>query len=119
MRPIHPFFQNGAWQAISDPASEFYDPTIKAFLVGGISFDVLSAVFWFVALFLFFVKHRFFPRLFIALLLIPLVILPLDAWLYTFIDPTARVFNPKQWRDGYGDDCCGDLGALHALIKKG
>ena len=97
-REILPFFSDGAWDAFTTPGTEFYTPYAGPLIVGETVFSLGALLFSLYLLILFFKKHYFFPKAYIAFRIIfPLVVL-LDSWLCseTFGIP---MMNPEEARE--------------------
>ena len=94
-----PFFQGGTWEALTTPGSEQYHalwaPLIIFEFIGNLGLFVACVV----LLFLFFKKSRFFPRTYIAIALVNLCYLVLDAWFVSFVLTSESMFDPDTTRE--------------------
>lgn len=69
-----PMFSEGSWEVLTSPDSDMYHPWWGPLIVGDMVSDVMLAVLWLYLLYLFFSKHRWFPRVYIASLLVTLIL---------------------------------------------
>jgi len=88
-------FDDGTWEALTTVGSEAYHPLWGPFLVGEISLNLGMFVAGVCLLYLFFSKHFFFPKLYVAVVAVSVVSIPLDSWILTsFILPEEPVLDP-------------------------
>ena len=72
--PVYqPIFEDGTWEALTTESSEVYNPYFSTLLFGEITFNVLMISACIYLIYLFFSKHYFFPKLYIAILVASLV----------------------------------------------
>ena len=90
-----PLISEGTWRVLVTPGHAAYNPLWIPLLALEFTYNIgmMLAAVWLNALF--FTKHRFFPRVYIALAALPLLILPLDAWLVSLILPENAVFDEQ------------------------
>ncbi len=88
-------FDDGTWEALTTVGSEAYHPLWGPFLVSEISFNLGMFAAGVCLLYLFFSKHFFFPKLYIAVVAVSIVSIPLDSWLLTsLILSEEPIFDP-------------------------
>ena len=68
-------------------------------LIGEIVFNAIMVIACIYLIYLYFSKHYLFPKVFIALMVVSLVFIPLDAWLVTFILPDEPMFDPDTTKE--------------------
>lgn len=94
-----PLFSDGTWEALTTPGSEQYQvlwaPLLIFELVGNAGFLLAYLV---LAL-LFFRKSRFFPRVYIALSLLNLCFIVVDAWFASYVLTEEPMFDPDTARE--------------------
>ena len=69
-----PFFQDGYWGVLTDPASESYHPLWGVLLISEIILNVGLILFSIYLLYLIFSKHRSFPKFFIIYMIANVVV---------------------------------------------
>jgi hypothetical protein len=89
-----PIFRDGAWEVLTTPGNPAYHPLwaplILFELIGNVGFIVAQVV----ALFLYFRRSRWFPRLYLAIVITSVPFVFLDAWLVTFVLPGQPMLDP-------------------------
>ena len=94
-----PIFLDGTWSALTTPGSELYHPYYFPLLLGEMIFNSIMLLALFYLIYLYFSKHYLFPRFFIAIMLASLIIVPIDSWFFTLIDPSEPVFDSDTTRE--------------------
>jgi hypothetical protein len=98
--PIYtPIFEDGTWEALTVVGSETYNPMWGPLLIGEMTYNSIMAAASIYLIYLFFSKHYLFPKAYIAILLVSLVFIPLDAWLVTKILPNESMFDPETSKE--------------------
>ncbi len=94
-----PLITEGTWRVLVTPGYEAYNPLWIPLLALEFTYNIgmLLAAVWLNVLF--FTKHRFFPRLYIVMAALPLLITPLDSWLVSLILPENPLFNEETAAD--------------------
>lgn len=90
---------DGTWEALTGSGSAYYHPLWQPLLLGEM---IVNAGIFAVSLYLiylFFSRHYLFPRFFIGLVLASVIVIPLDAWLVTFVLPHEPMFDPETTRE--------------------
>lgn len=93
------YLQEGVWAELMDPASEFYIRYFGPLLISemAINFLLLTASIYLIILF--FSKHHTFPKVYIFLLVLPLIYLPLNAWIASTLLSVKPIFDEWVVRD--------------------
>jgi len=93
--PVYrPIFEGGTWEVLTSVGSDAYNPLLGALLLGEISYNALMVVASIYLIYLFFSKHRMFPKVYIAIVAVSLIFIPLDAWFVTKVLPGEPMFDP-------------------------
>lgn len=80
-----PIFQNGSWDILIDPTSDYYHPLWGPLVVSEMVINIGFAIFCGYLIYLFFAKHRLFPKLYIIYLSTNLVFIISDTYLASLI----------------------------------
>lgn len=88
-------FTDGIWEAITREGSEAYNPLLSSLLIGEIIYNIVFFSLSLYLIYLFFAKHYFFPRFYIAIVVVSLIIIPLDAWLVSLALPNQPMFDSE------------------------
>jgi len=94
-----PIFSDGTWSALTTAGSEYYNALWAPILVGEIAFNTAMIAASFYLMYLFFSKQRNFPRLYIAIAVVSLVFIPIDAWFVSFVLPGEPMFDPETAKE--------------------
>lgn len=87
-------FSGLTWEAITSASYEHYDNVIwRALLIGEFVYNISLIILSIYLIYLFFARHYLFPRIFIVVLIIPVVLIPLDSWAVTFLFPLESIFD--------------------------
>lgn len=86
---------DGVIPAITNPLSEFYNPLLMLLIFGELVINSLMAVVSVYLIYLFFSKHYQFPKVYIAVTIISVIIFPLDAWLGSLVFPNQPLFDDE------------------------
>lgn len=98
--PIYkPIFENGTWEAITSANSAHYNPRLAALIVGEIAINALIFVGSLFLIYLYFSKHRLFPKMYIALVAATLIFIPLDAWVASKFLVNQPAFDPETAKE--------------------
>lgn len=89
-------FSNGTWEALTTPGSSSYNAMWAPVIVGEIAFNIALILVWVYIAFLFFGKHRWFPKFYIGMLLFAVVFIPLDALIVQSMIPGAPLFDDES-----------------------
>ena len=100
MLPLYSeIFSDGAWEILTTPSSEAYNPLWAPILIGEIVINgglVLSYLFM---AFLFFSKKKVFPKWFIGILVFTLVFILVDALAMKIVLPNDPIFDPDTTKE--------------------
>jgi hypothetical protein len=94
-----PIFTQGTWKVLITPGTEAYNPLWVPLLAFEITYNLAMSIATIFMVVLFFRYHRLFPRLYIILMILPLLVLPFDSWLITFIMPGNPVFDESTLKE--------------------
>lgn len=94
-----PIFEDGTWELLTTVDSPIYHVMWGPMLIGEIAFNAIMVVACIYLIYLYFSKHYLFPKVFIALMVVSLVFIPLDAWLVTFVLPDEPMFDPDTTKE--------------------
>ena len=92
---FQPIFVNGTWEALTTVGSEAYNSAWAPLLIGEIVYNMVMFLALLYLAYLFFSKHYRFPSMYIIIMLISLAMIPLDAWLISFVLPELPIFDPE------------------------
>ena len=95
----HGILTDGTWEALTTQGSVSYNGLLAPLLTCEIAFNALLILASLYLIYLFFSKHYWFPRVYIALLVASLIFMPVDAWVVTFIVPDEPVFDPDTAKE--------------------
>jgi len=90
---------DGTWEALTTVGSEAYNPLWEPILMGEIVYNLGIFVLSIYLIYFFFSKHYLFPRFYIALLLAPIIFIPMDAWVVTLVLPNEPMFDPEAAKE--------------------
>ena len=104
-RDFIPIFTEGVWQYLTDSSSPSYDPLLALFLVWEILFNVILLIASVVLIYLFFTKSKWFPKVYIALLLASFLFTITDSFAISlvyygeigFYEGFANLLEPMFW----------------------
>lgn len=94
-----PIFQTGAWEALTTPGSESYHPLWGPLLTFEMVGNSLFIVAGLVMLWLFFQRSSRFPKLFIAVMVVNLLFILVDAWLGSIVLTDEPMFDSATARE--------------------
>ncbi|WP_207232102.1 DUF2569 domain-containing protein [Corallincola spongiicola] len=94
-----PIFIDDTWQQLTTAGSEYYHPMWAPLIIGEVTFNIGMLIASVALLYLFFTKHYRFPLLFILVSVVSLGVLPLDAWLTSFLFPDEPIFDPATVKE--------------------
>ena len=87
-------FTDGSFEYVTTPGTEAYHKFWGPLLIFESVYNSLMLVALLYLIYLFFSKHYLFPGVYIAVTLISVVIIPLDAWLGSFVITDEPMFDP-------------------------
>lgn len=94
-----PIFKDGTWEALTTVGSEAYIPLWGSLLIGEIVFNIGMVTVSIYMIYLFFTKHYLFPKFYIAIVLISLLFIPLDAWWVSLMLPNEPMFDAETAKE--------------------
>lgn len=92
-------FTDGGFEYLTTPGTDAYHQLWGPILIFETVFNSLLVVASFYLIYLFFSKHNFFPKLYIAIVLFSVVFIPLDAWIVSFVIPDEPIFDPVTTKE--------------------
>jgi hypothetical protein len=96
---FQPIFEDGTWEMLTTLGSDVYDPLWGPLITGELTYNIVMIIASLYLAYLFFTKHHRFPLVYILLLTIPLIIIPLDAWLIKLVLPDEPIFDPETVKE--------------------
>lgn len=94
-----PIFTTGQWGKLTSPGSDLYHPMWAPLLVFEILGNLVFVLMALTLLYLFFTKSRWFPRTFIAYLLLNVGFVAVDAFAGNFIPAIAAASDPETVKE--------------------
>ncbi|GAA4360552.1 DUF2569 domain-containing protein [Kangiella marina] len=92
---LFPLISDGTLAVLSDPSSDYYIEYFAALFYAELALNIALLLAWLSLLFLFFYKHKAFPRIFILVIsLVPFIVL-LDSVMVNKILPEVSIFNAE------------------------
>ncbi|MBV1914398.1 MAG: DUF2569 domain-containing protein [Pseudomonadales bacterium] len=92
-------FSDGTWEILTTQGTEAYHPLWGPLLMSELIFNGGMVLLCFYLIYLFFTRHRLFPKVYIFMILISFLILPFDAWMVTFVLPDEPMFDPETVKE--------------------
>ena len=111
-------FTNGTFDALTDSASDGYHPLWGPLLIGEALYNSLMVLACAYLIYLFFSKHYLFPKLYIAIIIVSLIFIPLDAWVASFIMPDQPIFDPDTTKEFVRTLIVGLIWIPYMLVSK-
>lgn len=94
-----PLFTSGGWRMLVTPGSDAYSPLWVPILAFETTYNVAMSLLSMLMVILFFTHHRFFPRVYILIMLASVIMIPLDAWFVSLALPDVEVFDETTTRE--------------------
>lgn len=92
-------FTDGTFEILTTKGSEAYHQLWGPLLVFEAVYNSLMVLVSFYLIYLFFSKHHLFPKVYIAIVLISLFFIPLDAWFGSFVITDEPMFDPATTKE--------------------
>lgn len=92
-------FQNGAWEALTSPVSEGYNPLWAPIIIGEIVVNSALVLSWLIIAYLFFTKKKLLPAWYIGVIIFTLVFILIDAFSIQLILPDEKIFDPETSKE--------------------
>ena len=86
-------FSGGAWEVLTTPGTEAYNPFWAPYLIGEIAINVGLVLACLFTVFLFFSKKKIFPKWFIGILVFSLSFILIDALAIKIVLPNEPIFD--------------------------
>lgn len=93
-----PIFQDGSFAMLTNPAYTTYIPNFEVLLYAEIALNILMTLVGLYLIYLFFTKHRYFPKLYIALAIFYPLFLLADTVAVSYIIPDTNTFDMETVR---------------------
>ena len=90
---IEPLMNEEVWDALTSDESETYNPLLASFIIGETIVNLCLVVLGFYLIYLFFSKHYLFPKYFITIVLLTLIIPIFDRWAFIIIIEDVEIFD--------------------------
>ena len=90
-----PIFQDGTFELLTSPDSEFYHPLWSSVIIGEIAINIFLLVFIVYLLYLFFNNKASFPNSYIFIALFGFVFILVDAFAVGIVFPSEPVFDKE------------------------
>lgn len=88
------YFSTTDWEALMSIGYGHYDVNLwRAILLSELIYFITLFFLSLYLVYLFISRHYLFPRIFIIVLIMPLIFVPLDSWAVTFLYPLESVFS--------------------------
>ncbi len=95
-------FTDGTFEYLTTPGTESYHPLWKPILFFEMIYNGIMILSAFFLAFLFFKKHYLFPRAYIGFTILPVIVVPLDAWLGSLVVTNEAMFDPATLKELIG-----------------
>lgn len=92
-------YSNGVWEILTTVGSSAYNPYWAPLLISEIIFNTCIFIASIYLIYLFFTKKIIFPTVYIAIVIISLIFIPLDAVIATKIFPNEPVFDTETTKE--------------------
>ena len=89
-------FTNGSWELLTTEGSNYFIPYFGTFMIVEMFYNIFLVISFFYLTYLFFKEDYRFPKLFIAVLLIQVIFIFVDAWLVSVIMPAQEMFSDES-----------------------
>lgn len=96
MQVFRPVLDPETWFALTTKGTELYHPVWAPMLIGELMFNFALLIASVVLVYFYFSKHHRFPVLYIAIMLISLIFMPLDAGLVKIVLPEEPLFSTEE-----------------------
>jgi multisubunit Na+/H+ antiporter MnhC subunit len=94
-----PIFQSGTWDKLTSIGSDVYHPLWAPVLITEIVVNIALILTFVYLIYLFFAKHRWFPRLYIGVAVFSPIFILLDAWAGSVVVPDDEVLDPRTLKE--------------------
>ena len=92
-------FTDGTFEYLTTTGTEAYHQLWGPLLVFEALYNFLMILACFYLMYLFFSKHHLFPKIYIAIAVVSIVFIPLDAWLGSFVITDEPMFDPDTTKE--------------------
>ena len=92
-------FSNGTWEILTTEGTNAYNSLWAPILLGEIGINILLIFTWLFIAFLFFMKKKIFPKVYISVLIFTFVFIILDAFAIKMVLPNEAVFDKDTLKE--------------------
>jgi len=96
---FYSIFTDGSFEVLTTPGSEQYHSLWGPLLIFEVIYNSLMVAVSVFLIYLFFTKNYLFPKVYIAMVLLSLFFIPLDAWLGSFVITDEPMFDPDTTKE--------------------
>lgn len=111
-------FIDGTWAELSTKDSGAYNPYLSSLIMGEIFFNCIILMTSVYLIYLFFIKHYLFPKVYICLITATLIFIPLDAYLVSAILPDISMFDPETTKEFMRSGIAAIIWIPYMLVSK-
>lgn len=115
---FYSIFTDGTFEYLTDATSQAYHPLWGAFLIGEVLYNSLMVLAYSYLIYLFFTKHYLFPKIYILLIAISLIVIPFDAWVGSLIIKDEPMFDPETAKEFMRSLFAGLIWVPYMLLSK-
>ena len=94
-----PLFTSDQWELLTRPHSEFYHPYWEPLLIFECLTNIVLTIWSCYLIYLFFTKDYRFPRTYIMLAFVSVIVIILDAYFLTFVMDDVAIFDQETTRE--------------------
>ncbi len=119
VRTYLPLIKEDAFTQLTTPGSQFYNPPLASFILAESIYNLISISVLVYLIYLFFRKHRLFPRVYVWYILVSLAFTLFDAWYAARTFPNENVPDDGTVADFFQNAAdCFNLGSIHASLSE-
>jgi hypothetical protein len=96
---FYSIFTDGSFEVLTNPSSEQYHALWGPLLIFEVIYNSSMVAVSVFLIYLFFTKNYLFPKVYIAMVLLSLFFIPLDAWLGSFVITDEPMFDPHTTKE--------------------
>ena len=111
-------FSDGTWEALTSVDSEAYTPLWAPVILTEVFYNTAMVLASIYLIYLFFAKHYLFPKFYIGIVAISLIVIPLDAWLVALVFPDQPILDPDTVQEFLRVFIAGIIWVPYLLLSK-
>ena len=92
-------FTDGTFEILTTAGTEAYNSLWAPLLIGEAIYNTLMLFASVYLIYLYFMKHYLFPKVYIYIVALSLIFIPLDAWLGSFVIIDEPIFDPNTTKE--------------------